>query len=392
MTGSDLFFIGHFYAREESSRKPVRVSISDGHIFVTDEKGQQFSINFSTLHIKACGTNDSAVTLAPISSDEFTIIVDDEAFITALKKINNPSIKKQISELNAGARRFYMFISAIVGLVVIIGSITLLGRDYFFEKLADYVPRDVDAFIAKAVKDMKKPGAYNVNEEIRRKFSDLTQNIMPITTDENPNFQFEINIVSGNEPNAFAYPGGYIEITDSLILQAQSVEEILGVLAHEITHVQKRHSMKMLVRTLGVYMTTGLIFGDVEKVIGIDSLNRLMGLRFSREAEHEADEGALMILKARGINSKGMRDFFERAAKTHSISKGAAQLLSFMSTHPSYPERSEFFKKHEDGAVAAAVQTRTISFDLESFKSLIKNMRAQKKTSLRSDFHAEDAN
>ncbi|MBC7466568.1 MAG: M48 family metallopeptidase [Bdellovibrio sp.] len=128
-----------------------------------------------------------------------------------------------------------------------------------------------------------------------------------------------MQIISMPQSNAFTLPGGKIFITDTLIREADSTEEILRVLAHEAGHYQKRHILQGVIR--GSFLTLSLNFltGDFSQFVLIDpnTLSRIVGLQFDRGLEKEADTYAVETLKGLGIGSNGVIHFFEKMKKKY---------------------------------------------------------------------------
>jgi Zn-dependent protease with chaperone function len=148
-------------------------------------------------------------------------------------------------------------------------------------------------------------------------------------------------IVADNDTiNAFAAPGGQVVILRGLIDQAESSDEVAGVLAHEITHVQLHHPTKALIRAIGLSTLIQALGGQTGAIA-----NDAILLHGSRNAERDADTGALKLLKSANISPTGMADFFRRmAAKTASKQANHGDALidrlgSFMATHPGDQER-----------------------------------------------------
>jgi predicted Zn-dependent protease len=144
--------------------------------------------------------------------------------------------------------------------------------------------------------------------------------------------------VSGRlDVNAVAGLGGRVVVYDGLIREAESPEELAGVLAHEIEHVKRRHIIQGLIAKL---VTTGAFrYAFAGKGAPAELL---LNLSFSRDEEREADEGGLERLRAAKIDAAGFLAFFERQAKQTS----AAALLS---DHPSNKGRSELARKYLGG-------------------------------------------
>jgi Zn-dependent protease with chaperone function len=114
--------------------------------------------------------------------------------------------------------------------------------------------------------------------------------------------------------NAFALPGGTIVITDELLLRLERDEVVLGVLAHEYGHVQRRHGMRLLVQTTLLAAATSVAFGDFSGLLA--GAPALLGeLGYSRDFEREADDDAIAALQANGISPLVMVTLFEALAR-----------------------------------------------------------------------------
>lgn len=164
------------------------------------------------------------------------------------------------------------------------------------------------------------------------------------------NYQFLIS--SDPSVNAFALPGGVVVVNSGLILKADRVEEIQGVLAHEIAHAEKQHGMRNVLSSLGlvslISIFTGGSDGALAAVIGQGS--QLLTLKFSRDFEREADEVGFTYLVDQKIDPQGMRTFFEKLLNQPqgNLSKVMKE-LDFLSTHPATTERIQRLQKQEEG-------------------------------------------
>lgn len=115
-------------------------------------------------------------------------------------------------------------------------------------------------------------------------------------------------------PNAFALPGGTLVMTDELVeLVGRDDKVITAVLAHELGHVRHRHGLRMLVQATALGGLAALVVGDFSTVLA--GVPVLMGqASYSRDAEREADQEAVRILKAAGISPDVMVTLFEQIA------------------------------------------------------------------------------
>ena len=145
-------------------------------------------------------------------------------------------------------------------------------------------------------------------------------------------------VVNFRMVNAFALPGGIMVFTRGLLDQAGSPEEIAGIAAHELGHLAHDHSTRALYRSFAVALLIGVLFGDLTGGTLAGGLAEwLVNTGYSREAERDADAFALERLKAAGIGTQGLADFFVRLEKKHGNDSGP--LFGLLSTHPATAER-----------------------------------------------------
>lgn len=115
-------------------------------------------------------------------------------------------------------------------------------------------------------------------------------------------------------PNAFALPGGTVVVTDELVQLLEGADDaLLGVIGHELGHVQQRHGMRLLTQTGLLALAVGTVVGDYTSLItGAPLL--LAQSDYSREFEREADDAAIALLQANGLSPLVMLTLFERLA------------------------------------------------------------------------------
>ena len=124
---------------------------------------------------------------------------------------------------------------------------------------------------------------------------------------------FDIRQAGGKKlVNAFALPGGRMVFSAGLIEQAQSADEVAGVLAHELGHVALKHPEAAIVRVYGLQMLLSLFSAGQ----GAETISNVAGvlavLRYSRAAEAEADEYAAAVMDKAQVDPKGLKTFFTR--------------------------------------------------------------------------------
>ncbi|MFN3444771.1 MAG: M48 family metallopeptidase [Bacteroidia bacterium] len=149
-------------------------------------------------------------------------------------------------------------------------------------------------------------------------------------------------VVKSSEVNAFALPNGQIVVFSAILDDMKSADELAALLGHEASHINNRHSTKILCRNLAGYMLVSLLLSDVNGIMAVlaDNAQQLHTLSYSRGFEQEADEQGLKILIDNGINPNGMVNLFEQLEKEETFS-----LPKIMSSHPLTKERISNMKK-----------------------------------------------
>lgn len=140
-------------------------------------------------------------------------------------------------------------------------------------------------------------------------------------------------VARDNSINAFAMPGGVVVVHSGLIEAAKTPEELAGVLAHEVQHIEQRHSLRAMAQSLGTMAALGMVLGDVSGIAQIAA--SLSQLSYSRDAERDADSRGLATLKAAAIDPQGMVRMFETLGKE---SEGLTP-PAMLSSHPATAER-----------------------------------------------------
>jgi len=141
--------------------------------------------------------------------------------------------------------------------------------------------------------------------------------------------------------NAFALPSRQIVLTDDIVTVLND-DELMAVLGHELGHIMEHHFMRRLIQTSVVAVGTSLLFGDVSSVVAA-APTLLLDLKYSRDAERDADDYAIGFLRKNGMATENLARVFEKLEKQH---KGSNP-VPYLSTHPLTEERLEHIRKVE---------------------------------------------
>ncbi len=153
---------------------------------------------------------------------------------------------------------------------------------------------------------------------------------------------FTIKVIDSNEVNAFALPGGFFYVDSGLILAAENESELAAVMAHEIAHVAARHATRnMTKQQIWNMASIPLMFVGGPAGYAIAEIASfavpLSFLKFSRDAEREADMLGLQYDYAAGYDPQAFIQFFERL-KAEEKQKHS-KIAKMFSTHPMTADR-----------------------------------------------------
>ena len=176
--------------------------------------------------------------------------------------------------------------------------------------------------------------------------------------------QYRFYVVDDPELNAFAAPGGHVYVQTGLIMAADNLSELAGVIGHEVGHVALRHIARNYYRQRG----TGILYqlGAIALAIFFPSpiatggqlAGQLAAMAylntFSRDAERESDQFAVEVLPRAGIHPIGLATFFETL-----LEQGGGRPPAFLSSHPATDERIA----NARAAIAAADLPGTLAIE-----------------------------
>ncbi|WP_020184388.1 M48 family metallopeptidase [Methylopila sp. 73B] len=158
----------------------------------------------------------------------------------------------------------------------------------------------------------------------------------------------KIVAVRSSIPNAFALPGGYIYLFDGLIREAETPDEIAGVLAHEIGHVAHRDGSRRVLQASGLSFLFGFVLGDFSGGAATIFVARVLSeASYSRAAESGADLYAVRLMRGIGADPRALGTMLDRLVAESKSEDGAEvekdrdgrSALDYLSSHPAVAER-----------------------------------------------------
>jgi len=159
-----------------------------------------------------------------------------------------------------------------------------------------------------------------------------------------PKYPYSFATADYREINAFALPGGPVWIHRGVLHSATNESQVAGVLAHEVAHIGQRHAADQLTKAtmanwglgvLGAVLGNSAGAGAAQLAAGL--LTNGVFLKFSRDAEREADRVGWQIMRRAGWDGRGMVELFEILRRASSRDPGSVE--AFFSSHPPPQDR-----------------------------------------------------
>jgi beta-barrel assembly-enhancing protease len=188
-------------------------------------------------------------------------------------------------------------------------------------------------------------------------------------------YPYTFKVVNQKEINAFALPGGPIYVNLGTIQAASNESELAGVMAHEISHVVMRHSVNQASKQaaaqiplaiLGGRMGGGMVGQLAQLGIGFGVGSLFM--KYSRDAEREADLVGADILYDAGYNPQGMVTFFRKLEE-----ETGARGSEFFQSHPNPGNRADAVAK--EISTLGNRQFTSGSSEFQNIKSRVSGMK-----------------
>jgi len=310
------------------------VAISADTLVVISAVSGARHIPLATLTVRVAGFDRHGFECAWSDNGAWSCQVLDRVHANGLAAALPSELRDSLGRAQRGARRqhaaAWLVFGLLVGAPLLLMGLFLLFHQQFVDAVAAHVSPRLErqlgdsafAQIATTTTLITDGSMHGALERIAAR----------VTPDSRHTYRF--HLVDDDSVNAFALPGGIIVVHTGLIAATARPEELAGVLAHEIQHVELRHSLKAVLRAAGLSLLWSLIAGDVGSTLAGQAADQLLSLKFSRDAEREADAAGFDLLVERGIDPRGMVSFFATLAR-----HGDTAPPALLSTHPASEAR-----------------------------------------------------
>jgi len=185
-------------------------------------------------------------------------------------------------------------------------------------------------------------------------------------------------VVDSREVNAFAVPGGFIYVNRGLIERTTRMDELAGVLGHEIGHVVRRHSIEQMEKAQGanVGVTLACVLTSIcnsgVAQAGINIAGGAIFARFSRQDELEADQEAIANTVRASISPQGIVTMFQKLIEERRTRPSGVE--GWFATHPLEEDRIAAAQASINTIPAA--QRNNLTANSANYSSFVSRLRS----------------
>lgn len=227
-------------------------------------------------------------------------------------------------------RQLLILLGLFGGFIILVIWLIWLAVDNIVWFIPAKVEQQLGAIVAPAYEKLAQPSPA---QDTLNQMLDRLENNLPPANRQNRNYK--VLYIPDPTINALALPGDRIIIYDGLVAQAESENELMMVMGHELGHFANRDHLRGLGRGILMQIALSSIFGD-SGILGStisSAIESISTAQYSQNQERQADDFGLSLLQATYGQVAGATDFFARMA-----SKSGRE-LAFLASHPSPKNR-----------------------------------------------------
>lgn len=317
-----------FYDGQVAARRHVEVSMDAEGLTISQVDGDQSTFwPYADLTIASSYMQDRGAQLSHRGLPDARLQIPDKTVFEVIRK-HIPAEERIGRKLKFGAQ--------VVIFLIAVGVTLLILLPLASQFLVRYLPPEYEARLGNmAYHQFFANAPVCTSKKAEESFRKITAALVPPDTP----WEYRITVIDRSMNNALALPGGRIILFRGLIDFTESQEELIGVIAHEMAHVEARHGTQNIIKSMFISILMQALTGEG------DLLTFLLQSYQSREAEAEADRMALPMLERAQVDPAGFARFFERMQQRE-VSLLDQKLLSYLSTHPASDTRIRIIEQH----------------------------------------------
>ena len=330
-----------YFDGRSSAARPVRVTADGSRLHLTGAGLAGLEVALADCDFSPPLGSTSRVIRLPgngrLESDELAAVAELEALLGR---------NRGMQVVNLFERYWPAVAVCFVGLVAAVWLFTVHGIPLAADWLARALPASLTEKVSQQTLALLDEQLLAASELDGARVAALQGEFARAAAELGHGFDYRFMLRKGGEqigPNAFALPSGIIIMTDELVALAEHDEELIGVMAHEIGHVENRHGLRSIFQNAGVFLIISGLVGDISSITSTAaSLPTLLAQTgYSRQFERESDRFAGHYCIERGWGTQPMVTMLEKLDSQAKELPGG----SLLSTHPGGSERVEALRQ-----------------------------------------------
>lgn len=320
-----------YFDGQTARRRKVEIGLTGSTLTIAE--GDQTLARWPLAALRELESLPGQLKLRSTDAPELAnLVTTDAGFAAALKgvlpNIPQDAVRHQTSRLKIVG----LSMGAVASVLTIVFFVIPLMSGMIARAVPDWFERRLGDSVAVQVKDMfsaevcSSPAGTRALNKLAGMLTDKSDLRHPV----------RIDVLKTPVYNAIALPGGQVFLFDGLLQKAQNVDEIAGVLGHEIGHEAARDGLTGIIRSGGTAFLLGLLFGDVAGSTAVLFVTRqLIDSSHSRDAESRADDFGRRVMHALDRPAADMARLLVR------ISGAEKDKGNIFASHPMSKERLE---------------------------------------------------
>jgi Zn-dependent protease with chaperone function len=330
--------LGLFFDGRASAATAVEINVETGNTLVV--QGNGVDLRYSLAKVRIAPRIGNAARTIGLPGGAACEVRDNDALDRLLSAPASGSRLHHVIYLLESRPPLVM---AVLVLTVLVGWASIEhGIPYVVRVIAYSLPRDVDEKLGEGALEgldafflERSRVDRGIRPRLRARFAALADAAM---MDGRVRLEFRASPAFG--ANALALPSGIVVLTDELVELAQNDQELLAILAHELGHIQNRHTLRSWLQNSITPLLIATVIGDLSSISALAGTlpTFLIDMKYSRAFEREADDFAVELLDREGIPPRHLADILDRITSGEPDDEG---LGHYLSTHPAIRERIE---------------------------------------------------